>query len=111
MRSRYAAYAVGKVDYIRATTDPNGPQWEPDEERWNASIRHFSRNTRFVGLQILDHQEDGDRGMVRFYARLSHAGQDASFGEESQFVRRDGRWLYHSGARATPPPSAPGPRR
>ena len=34
---------------------------------------------------------------MRFRAQLRQGGDDAGFVEESRFVLRDGRWLYHSG--------------
>jgi SEC-C motif domain protein len=97
MRSRYAAYALGLVDYVIDTTDPDGPRWEPDAAAWRASTEAFCRGTRFEGLRILGAGDDGDRGWVHFRAILSRGRQDVSFEERSTFVRRDGRWLYHDG--------------
>lgn len=97
MRSRYSAYAGGRVDYVIATTDPAGPAAEPDLGAWRASIRAFSQNTEFVALQVLEAHQAGDEGQVRFRAELRQGGADASFIESSRFVRRGGRWLYHSG--------------
>lgn len=95
MRSRYAAYAVGDVDYILATTDPEGPQFEPDRAAWARSVADFSRATRFEQLEIrAASQVIDERGEVEFLARLSRGGEDVSFIERSVFVRRDGRWLY-----------------
>lgn len=95
MRSRYAAYAVGDVDYVLATTDPEGPQFEPDRAAWARSIADFSRATRFEQLEIRAVSPITDeRGEVEFFARLSRGGEDVSFVERSLFVRRDGRWLY-----------------
>lgn len=95
MRSRYAAYAVGDVDYILATTDPEGPQFEPDRAAWARSIADFSRTTRFEQLEIRAvSQVIDERGEVEFFARLSRGGEDVSFVERSVFVRREGRWLY-----------------
>ena len=104
MRSRYAAYALGRTDYIVATTDPGGPQWqgEPggDTAPWEADIRRFCETTRFVGLRILEAPEPvGDEGTVSFRAELEQGGRDASFAERSRFTRADGRWRYHSGER------------
>lgn len=98
MRSRYAAYALGLVEYVLATTDPRGPQAERDRAAWAASVADFSRRTRFEGLEVQDAHTSGDEGQVRFRARLTQGGRDASFTERSLFVRRDGRWLYVSGS-------------
>ena len=94
MRSRYCAYAHGLVDYIVATTDPEGPQWRGDLAAWRDEIAAFCRATRFEGLRILQAGED----TVTFRAHLARGGLDTGFSEQSRFVFRDGRWLYHSGA-------------
>lgn len=97
MRSRYAAYALGEVDYVIATTDSSGPQFQPDTTRWRAEVEAFCRGTEFVGLRVLEAGEEGDEGHVSFVASLRQAGQDASLRERSRFRRKGGRWLYHSG--------------
>lgn len=102
MRSRYAAYAAGEVEYILATTDPDGPQFRADRPAWVADVQSFCDTTEFLGLDVLAASQDGDRGVVTFRARLSQGGRDASFAERSTFVRSDGRWLYSEGA----PPQA-----
>src|SRR5690554_1653696 len=97
MRSRYAAYARGEVDYIVETTDPGSPAWQEPVKIWRDEIRRFGRDSEFLGVEILDASEGGDRGEVEFLAKLRAAGEDASFEERSKFVRREGRWLYQSG--------------
>lgn len=88
MRSRYSAYALGLVDYVLATTHPDGPPTSAE------SVARFCRDTAFEGLTVEHHSEDGDHGEVRFHAQLTQHGQDASFSEHSVFERVDGRWLY-----------------
>jgi SEC-C motif-containing protein len=102
MRSRYAAYALGLVDYVLATTAPGGPGSHPDRDRWRSEVAEFSRRTRFVGLEVVGSGSEGDAGWVHFRAILEQGTADASFGERSGFVRRDGRWLYAS---RTPQPA------
>lgn len=103
MRSRFAAYALGRADHIVATTDPEGPMWQADEAGWHEQIAHFSETTRFLGLALLETPEpEGDEGSVTFRATLEQGGQDNSFTERSRFRRVDGRWLYHSGERLSP---------
>lgn len=100
MRSRYCAYAIGAVDYLIETTDPAGPQFRADRQAWAAEITQFCAQTRFEKLSVRSASVDpgpGDEGEVRFFAKLSRAGQDVSFAERSRFTRVDGRWLYHSG--------------
>lgn len=97
MRSRYAAYALGLVDYVLATTHPEGPNWEDDRAEWAAGVAAFSQSTGFDGLEILSGGEGEGEAFVTFRAGLSKDGEDASFTERSRFLREDGRWLYHSG--------------
>lgn len=99
MRSRYVAYAVGAVDHLMRTTAPDSPHFEPDARAWRADLVEYCRRVSFDGLDVLAAKEDGDVGQVRFFARLSVDGADASFGEDSRFVRRDGRWWYVDGER------------
>ena len=95
MRSRYSAFAKGLVDYVIATTDPDGPQWEPDRNAWRASLQATCRATRYTGLDILEAPpSDGDTGEVTFRAHLSVAGQDRTFVERSAFRRIGERWHY-----------------
>lgn len=98
MPSRFSAYALGLVNYILDTTDPEGPQWVEDRGTWVAEVRAFSASTQFRGLAILDAPDPSDnQGFVTFRATLQREGRDVSFTERSRFVRREGRWLYHSG--------------
>ena len=99
MRSRYAAYALGAVDYILDTTHPAGPLFRSDREAWRRDVADFCQGTRFEGLTVEAAPDvAGDVGWVTFRAQLSQAGEDVSFRERSRFERLDGRWLYHSTA-------------
>ena len=100
MRSRFAAYSLGLVDYILSTSHPEGPHGTPEQRD---SVAEFCARTDFQGLEVLSAREDGLHGEVSFYARLSVDGRDESFGERSTFRRVDGRWLYHSGTRIEAP--------
>jgi len=97
MRSRYAAYAFGDADYIISTTDPDGPVWESDDAAWRESVLEFSKSHDFLGVDVLSEDVEDDRGTVRFHARLRRGRENASFEETSEFVRRDGQWLYTTG--------------
>ena len=97
MRSRYAAYAVGDTRYLMDTTHPEGPHHREDREGWAAELAEVCRLTDYEGLEVLGAGEDGDRGWVRFRARLRQGGRERVLAEHSVFLRQDGRWLYHSG--------------
>ena len=100
MRARYSAYAVGEVGFILSTTHPDSPHFKSNTAAWRADVSHFSLQTTFQSLTVHHAQEDGDTAMVRFFATLKQGARDASFGEESQFARVDGRWLYVHGTAA-----------
>ncbi len=83
MRSRFAAYALGKVGYIIKTERLEMPSQRDD-------LRRFCDQTDFVGLQILAETES----TVTFHAILLQNGRDASFTERSLFEKQRERWLY-----------------
>jgi SEC-C motif domain protein len=89
MRSRYSAYALGLEGYLRqswagetcpASLDLN----KPPQPKW-------------LGLEILRAEENGDTAVVEFIARCKINGRAQRMQERSRFVRRDGRWYYVDG--------------
>jgi SEC-C motif-containing protein len=93
MRSRYTAYVVGDVGYLLRT-------WAfvpEDEARWRAEVRAWCEGIDLRGLVVFGAEEQEDVGQVRFYAHIWQGERDVSFGEDSRFVRVDGRWLYLEG--------------
>jgi SEC-C motif-containing protein len=94
MRSRFAAYALGLVEYVLDTTHPAGAIWRPDRAAWAADVAAFCQETDFVGLRVLDVGERGEDATVTFEAQLRQRGRMAPFVERSAFRRLDGRWLY-----------------
>lgn len=99
MRSRFAAFAVGAVDYLMETTDPEGPQAEADAARWRSGLLRWCRVATFERLEVLEAtlDPDGARGTVTFHATIRAEGADHSFRERSRFRRVDGRWRYVDG--------------
>ncbi len=93
MRSRYSAYALGKLDYIIHTTHPKSPYFEKDLFKWKKGIEEFSKTTEFVKLEILESTDD----TVKFAAHLRQSGRPFILEEKSQFEKIDGKWLYLSG--------------
>jgi SEC-C motif-containing protein len=100
MRSRYAAYALDRPQYIIQTTHPRNPMYNRDTIAWTVSIHQFSQTTAFQGLLILSHEESALEGYVTFHAILKNfQGTDMSFIEKSYFLKEKGLWLYRSGVR------------
>lgn len=89
MRSRFAAFRGGLVDYLLATSHPS--LHAPDER---AVLERCCAATRWTGLLVLDAPPPADgRGEVEFVA-FHEGGQ---LHERSSFVLEDGRWLYGAG--------------
>ncbi|MGI9210177.1 MAG: YchJ family protein [Rhodococcus sp. (in: high G+C Gram-positive bacteria)] len=87
MRSRYTAFFLGDVDYLRRTWHPSTRPARLDldpEQHW-------------TGLEIL-HTTGGGflhaEGTVEFRAHWTHVGVSDSMHEHSRFVRENGDWLY-----------------
>jgi SEC-C motif-containing protein len=101
MRSRYAAYVRGAIDYLIAT---HAPSTRSDVDR--ASVVTWSRQTEWLGLEILDTVrggEDDDEGIVEFVARGRTRGAPFAQRERSRFRRHDGRWYYVEGTHVREP--------
>ena len=84
MRSRYAAFALGKGAYIAATWHPStrpADTYPPIGQEW-------------LGLRIVAAHEDGDTATVEFVARSRIGGRSDALHETSRFRREGGRWLY-----------------
>ena len=97
LRTRYCAYAVGDADYIIKTTDPDGSAWWHDEAAWRAHTRTFSKGANFLGFRVISEDIGEERGTLKFKALIKQGAKDISMVETSQFIKKDGRWLYHSG--------------
>jgi len=95
MRSRYAAYALGKVSYVIKTEHPNSPRIKTDARTFRKELKWFCEHTQFVGLHILKQAIlSPEQATVTFHAVLLQDGQDVSFTEQSLFEKVKGRWLY-----------------
>lgn len=103
MRSRYAAYAVGVIDYIVETTHKENKNWNADLKTWKDEIRLFSDSTRFHELTIIDFTDGDKTATVTFKATLKEGNKDMTFTERSTFEKVDGRWLYRDGEIVVPP--------
>ena len=87
MRSRYCAFVLGAVDYLRASWHPATRPTDLDPD---ASMQ-------WLGLKVVRTSTDGDSALVEFVARYKIAGRGYRMHEISRFSRVRGRWLYLSG--------------
>lgn len=89
MRSRYSAYVLNQLDYLRST--------------WHAITRPVALlpnepGLQWLGLRIKAHaQQDESHATVAFVARSKLGGRAHRLSETSRFVREDGRWFYVDG--------------
>lgn len=93
MRSRYCAYAVGDSRYIIKTTHPDNSDYTADIKNWEESILNFSRQTHFLGLEIIDFTKGEEEAFVTFIAHLS----SGDLKEKSRFLKHNGQWVYMDG--------------
>jgi len=93
MKSRYCAYAAGDSSYIIKTTHPDNPDYTTNIKSWEESILNFSKQTKFLGLEIIDFIDGEEEAFVTFNARLS----SGNLKEKSRFLKLHGRWLYVDG--------------
>jgi SEC-C motif-containing protein len=101
MRSRYAAYALGKIDYILDTHDPDTVK-EVDRD----NTEQWSKNSTWLGLEILstDKGQPADsEGTVEFVARYKLKGVTIAHRERAKFRKHDGRWLFVDGEEVKAP--------
>ena len=87
MRSRYSAYAIGRLDHVFRTWHP---RTRPDEIEPSAGLT-------WVGLTIgrtEAGQPSDDEGVVEFEAAYQTAAGPGVLRERSRFLWRAGRWVY-----------------
>lgn len=95
MRSRFTAYALGKVDYLILTTAA-AKRGEIDR----ADLAAYCASISCVGLKIVATERGGDgddEGIVKFHASLQQGGKRHLHVERSSFVREEGAWRYVDG--------------
>ena len=109
MRSRYAAYALGRLDYIEATcAGPAGLAFN------RAEAEAAQLGTWWIGLEIVSARkgrEADSAGTVGFIARYRQQGTESALAETSEFRRIDGRWFYWDRLPDVPQPRVPVPGR
>jgi SEC-C motif-containing protein len=102
MRSRYTAFAVGDIDYIFNTHDPDTVS-EIDRK----STETWSKESEWNGIEILDTDAGGaedDEGTVDFIAHYLLKGRKLEHRERAEFRKVDGRWVFVDGAELAGPP-------
>lgn len=102
VRARYSAYTCRVPDYLMATTDPEGEEWNADTAGWRKTLLKFCDDFEFQGLEVLaDGIEMGTgSAKVPFKAKFCQKGTVALtiLNELSTFRQTgNGEWLYTKG--------------
>jgi SEC-C motif-containing protein len=87
MRSRYTAFCLNDLSYLKKTWHPETLPDDLDD----------SEPSNWLKLDIIASTVDGDQGEVEFKAKLLYNNKLEVLHERSDFERVDGVWLYHSG--------------
>jgi SEC-C motif-containing protein len=88
MKSRFSAFAIGKIDYIIKTST-----FQKDFD----DLKSFSQNCDFKKLEIVEFLDGISEAFVTFKATIICNEIDNSFVEKSKFIKKDNRWYYESG--------------
>ncbi len=102
MRARYAAYALGEVDYIIKSHDPETAK---DVDRNNTEV--WSKSSTWLGMQILGTEKGGpadSEGTVEFVARYKLKGVTINHRERATFRKVSGHWRFVDGQEISAPP-------
>lgn len=95
MRSRYAAYVVGDIDYLFRTTHPS-----VRKPTLRAGYQSTHDSIQWLGLEVLEVFQGGTSdktGKVVFRATYRQNGRVAVHWERSCFKRHHGQWHYLDG--------------
>ncbi|MEA1954100.1 MAG: YchJ family metal-binding protein [Campylobacterota bacterium] len=88
MKSRYSAYCLGDVNYLKATT--HNHTWSDEELKM---IQDWADNSFWQHLEIVDYTEDS----VEFKAYYLYDGKQHVHHEKSVFLKVNDMWKYIDG--------------
>jgi SEC-C motif-containing protein len=99
MRSRYAAFALGHVEYLWKTLHPDHDDRARPRDVVLAELRAAARANKYMGLRVIDRRAPDAHGIARvlFGARVFERGRDKSFVEASLFAHDGDGWRYLDG--------------
>ncbi|MCH9644943.1 MAG: YchJ family protein [Gammaproteobacteria bacterium] len=90
MRSRYSAFALVNAEYIGATLRGAALKAFDLED-----TRQWADSMEWLGLQVLNSEQQGDVGFVEFVATFKPPKEpEHRMHEKSKFKRYDGHWYY-----------------
>ncbi|BDD06254.1 YchJ family protein [Aureibacter tunicatorum] len=95
MKSRYSAYVLGKIDYIKQTTHPKKRKSYDFDQ-----LKRWSKESEWCGLEILDagsKDEKVTKDIVKFKAKFIQSQKMHEHVELSRFEKKKGLWYYLDG--------------
>lgn len=92
MRSRYAAFATGNVNYIEKTMKEQASKGFNRHE-----TKAFCEHVQFTKLAVLHTDHSDTEGTVSFIAHFQNQGKADTIKEKSHFKKIKGQWYYVSG--------------
>ena len=98
MRSRYSAYSMANIDYIKDTMRDNALIGfdEMKAKRW-------ANRVNWIKLEVLNSGNDHlNRAYVEFEASFVEGSRLKHLHEKSYFTREQGQWFYVDGTHLTP---------
>jgi SEC-C motif-containing protein len=108
MRSRYSAYVVGDIDYLKASLAPaERHDFDPEQ------AKSWSKDSKWLGLTIHSVKGGGEAdatGQVEFTASFEYQGAKQDHKERAEFQRIDGVWHYTDGRMRSHDPIVRGPK-
>ena len=109
VRARYAAFALGEIEFLWQTLHPHHPDRDKGRDQVLAALQVASRSYRYMGLTFLDQQGEDQEGVSRvlYVARIFQRGSDVSFVERAEFLR-DGGGVRYLGGRSLDLARVPG---
>lgn len=111
VRSRYSAFALGKIDYLYDTLHDDHPDRRHKPEQILAALRAASTSFKYMGLVIIEAEPRDRDGFCRvlYLARIFRKGTDVSFVELADFLHdgiglryRNGKTMDAVGMRVPP---------
>ncbi len=101
MRSRYTAYALGEILWLRDSLEES--QRKDFDEK---GARSWSKQSEWLGLKIVQEKidEEKNKGLVEFTAKYKQNGVAREHHEVSEFVRKNGEWFLTEGTMIKPEP-------
>lgn len=92
MRSRYSAYTLGNISYIKKTM-----KGKPLDNFNEASALLWAKSVYWLGLEILDFQTNLDQATVLFIASYVSKSKVHYLKEKSSFQLIENQWFYTDG--------------